>query len=149
VTLPLAVALAGSTASAFCDVRTGLVPNRLTYALAAAGVACLVGRAGGEMTDTAVTVGLAVAAAVPLYARGLLGGGDAKLLIALAALDGPALFWPAAFYSFAFGGAAAACLLIHERRVRHAFSADPGIKPLPFAAFVCAGQSVAMAATGW
>jgi Flp pilus assembly protein protease CpaA len=138
VTLPLAIALAGSTISAICDLRTGRVPNRVTYSLWAAAALLLPTRAGGEWSDAAVAVILTAAAVVPLYARGLMGGGDAKLLVGLAALDGSTLFWSAAFCSFALGGVAAACMLAARRS-----------QPLPFAVFVCAGQAVAMAAHAW
>jgi Flp pilus assembly protein protease CpaA len=149
VTASVLLALMGSAASAVADSRTGLVPNRLTYALWAAGGACLAARPAAAAADGIVTIALAAAIVVPLYARGLMGGGDAKLIIALAALDGPPLFWHAVFYSFAIGGGTALWLLLRQRRLHQAFTASAGLRPLPFAVFACVGQSAAMAVVRW
>ena len=86
--LPL---VAACSAAAWVDARTRRIPNALTFALAAAGLAyaftggSIVGP-GGAALGLVAGFGLLV---VP-YAIGAMGGGDVKLLAAVGAWLGPA-----------------------------------------------------------
>jgi prepilin peptidase CpaA len=149
VSLAVGIALLGSAASAISDARTGTIPNRLTYALWIAGAACAAKAPPASAMDIAAGVALTAAAALPLYTRGLMGGGDVKLLIGLAALDGSGLFCRAALYSFTIGGIAAGCMLASHGGLRAPLSDAQKLHPLPFAVFACAGQAAAIATSSW
>lgn len=84
----LACTLAASAlllVAAWCDLATRTIPDGISVALAALG---LLARAGAEgLVPAAASLLLAAglfAAFLPLHARGLLGGGDVKLITALA-----------------------------------------------------------------
>lgn len=95
---PASVVLAASAVAAVTDVAWKRIPNVLTVVLGAGGLAL----AALQAADPAVRLGLpspaeallCVAAAllvlVPLWRRRALGGGDAKLLVALAVWCGAA-----------------------------------------------------------
>ena len=131
------------------------MPNALTYALIGIGLGLLVWWPGVERTSLLVGV-LGVAALVlALYSQGLLGGGDAKLLVGLALLQGYPMIIYTIFYSFLIGGVVAAVVLAYRGRLlpfmRDLMRARE-IKPvegpaLPFAAFVWAGNIATVLST--
>lgn len=80
------IVLAASLAGALWDVRTGRIPNAITFPLLAAGILCS-GLAGG-WNALGESLGAALLVALPflvLYAMGAGGAGDAKLMAALGA----------------------------------------------------------------
>jgi len=84
-----AVALLAGVA-AVGDIRTGRVPNALTFGAAAAGLVFSTvhgGGSGGLASVTGFVVGIALF--LPLFALGGMGGGDVKLLAAFGAWLGP------------------------------------------------------------
>jgi prepilin peptidase CpaA len=88
--------------SAFGDVRTGRVPNTLTFGAAAIGLVFHAGSGGLGASLLGYVVGLAVF--LPLFALGGMGGGDVKLLAAFGAWLGPAGALGAAVWASLVGG---------------------------------------------
>jgi Flp pilus assembly protein protease CpaA len=150
------VSLAGALIAAVYDVRTGKIPNALTYGLSIAGGILLIWTPALERTAVLVGV-LAVAALVlALYSQGLMGGGDAKLLVGLAFLQSYPMIVYTIFYSFLIGGVVAAVVLAYRGRLFGFFGEmirlkeiKPGSEgpPLPFAAFVLAGTIASVVST--
>jgi len=85
VTPNIAFSLAAALGAGICDLWTGRIPNGLTYAAIAVGLVlgCV------SNPETALWGGASAAAvALLLYTVGSLGGGDAKLIVALGTLLG-------------------------------------------------------------
>ena len=88
--LVLIVVIAGCVAAAAIDLRTRRVPNVLTGAMAAAGLALAAAGSGRFDLATALVGGLAgLALMLPGYVFGATGAGDVKLLAAAGTLLGP------------------------------------------------------------
>ncbi|UCH36156.1 MAG: prepilin peptidase [Armatimonadota bacterium] len=101
------------------DLRSGKIYNKLTVPCAAAGLT-LGGVAGGAagLGDHALGAGIALGAVLMLSAVAGLGGGDAKLLIAVGALKGFHFTIWAMLLTGVFGGVLAAVWMIRRRAVR-------------------------------
>jgi prepilin peptidase CpaA len=86
------------------DVRTRRIPNGLTIAalLAALALRAVFGLAA--LLDGVLGAGLALALLLPLFALGGVGGGDAKLLVAVGAFLGPGGFLVALLVTAVAGG---------------------------------------------
>ena len=100
-----------SVAAAVIDLRTRRVPNALTGAAAATGVALALtgmGRVGIAASIAGGVIGLALL--MPGYLFGATGGGDVKLLAAVGTMLGPEriLF---AFFGMAIGGGVIALVI--------------------------------------
>ncbi|MGC9553765.1 MAG: A24 family peptidase [Thermoplasmatota archaeon] len=82
------VAVVGTAAAAYVDLKTREIPNRLTLSMMAAGLAVSALRVytGCLWFMVAVPVALAWALSWALWRAGLFGGGDAKLLMGITAL---------------------------------------------------------------
>lgn len=96
-------------AAAWSDVRTRRIPNALTFALIAFGVASHL--ATGGLLSALESLGLAAAVIAVgsfVYARGWLAGGDIKLLAAGVTVFG----WPAAIDFLLFTGLAGGLLAV-------------------------------------
>jgi len=113
--------------AAVTDLRTGKIPNALTYS---AVVVALIGHTltAGLVAETDET-GLGLTGSVlgmlvgfgPLYVAwrlGAIGGGDAKLMGAIGALGGVTFAITALFYSCAVAVVMAVILMIRQRIVR-------------------------------
>src|SRR5690349_11787497 len=76
-------------AAAYTDIRSRRIPNALT--LAGIGVAIALRLSGGlgPGVDGVIGVVLAFVLCLPFFVLGVLGGGDAKLLMAVGAFMGP------------------------------------------------------------
>ena len=101
------------------DLRTGKVYNKLTVPCAVAGLA-LGAITGGwpGLADRALGAGLVLAVVVMLSAAAGLGGGDAKLLIAVGALKGFNFAIWALLLTGVFGGLVAAAVMLRRRAVK-------------------------------
>lgn len=77
-------------AASWTDVRSRRIPNWLTVGGMIAGLAVRAWAGPGPLVDGALGVGLGLLLAAPFFAMGALGGGDAKLLMAVGAFMGPA-----------------------------------------------------------
>ena len=156
-------------AAAICDVRTGRVPNLLTYP--AILIALLGWAAWGWLGSAETSTGEAVrqaliglsAGLVPfamIFAAGGLGGGDVKTMTAVGAISAS---WQCvlstAFYAFLLGGVFALVVMFRRGLVRQTFSnlfgaallASARVRPeldkqtprIPFAVAICAGGIMA------
>jgi prepilin peptidase CpaA len=98
------VLLAVLLAAAVTDVRTRRIPNVLSAGglLLALGIRLVAG--DGALVQGLLGAGLALAVALPLFATGGFGGGDAKLLIAMGAFLGPEAFTVGALAAALVGG---------------------------------------------
>ncbi len=143
--------------AAVTDLRARIIPNRITAAVAAAGLV----QAGIQgflfSAGHLALVGGLFALCVGLFALGAIGGGDAKLVPAVA-LGLPVVHWPTFLFVMALaGGLIALVMLLHER-VRLGRPAGAGMMsgsamPAddPRAPDLSAGvpYGVAIAAGGW
>ena len=114
--LSLAIVLAGTTAGAAVDLRTGRVPNGLTLSLASVGMAMAALGLGGVGVAGAFggcLVGLLLM--LPGHVLGATGGGDVKLLAAAGTVLGPTnTLW--AFIFTMLAGAVLALVVAARRR---------------------------------
>ena len=76
--------------ASWTDVRSRRIPNWLTVGGMIAGLAVRAWLGPGPMVSGLLGVALAAVLALPFFAAGALGGGDAKLLMAVGAFMGPA-----------------------------------------------------------
>jgi len=81
--------LAMMAAAAWFDVRTRRIPNKLTLAGMAVAVALRLVAGPGAGIDGVTGAILAFVLCLPFFVLGVLGGGDAKLLMAVGAFMGP------------------------------------------------------------
>jgi prepilin peptidase CpaA len=107
--LYLGAALAVAAVAAIADLRTGHIPNWLTFgSWGAASVlhvvrgAMVTGWSGAATGALTAVAGTLVCSVIPLVLRRLsgMGGGDVKLLGALGAFCGPVIGMQAQLYSF-------------------------------------------------
>jgi prepilin peptidase CpaA len=113
--MALALAILGA-AAAIEDVRTRRVPDTLSQAMLATGLAAAIleGRAGASLAGAAVGLALLL----PLFAKRWVGGGDVKLLAGLGAWVGPhAVVWTA-LCGLVGGGAVALAIVAAGPRAR-------------------------------
>jgi prepilin peptidase CpaA len=105
--------------SAVIDLRTRRVPNPLTLAIGAGGLA-VAGRQSGLdgllVSFAGLSVGLALM--LPGHLFGATGGGDVKLLAAFGTWLGPVAIATAFVYAALAGGALALAVTAHRRRLR-------------------------------
>jgi len=109
-----------SVAAAAIDLRTRRVPNEITGATAAIGIAlALIG--AGRIGIVAALIGcvLGLALMLPGYLFGSTGGGDVKLLAALGTLLGPEGIVFAYFGMAIGGGVIALGIAAYRRRLRN------------------------------
>ena len=106
---PLLVAAAGTAVAAWTDLRTGRIPNWLTFGAASLGLLLRVlpWLFAGDLRQALFAFLLAVAGAVlcgfipaVLFWKGGIGGGDVKLFAALGILCSPELGLLAQTYAF-------------------------------------------------
>ena len=111
--------------AAVCDLRTREIPNWIPLLIVA--WACLATAVGlHEVTWMATAAGalLAAAFATPVFTLGGLGGGDAKLLVAIGAAVGPWALLSILAWMAVAGGVLA---LIAMARRRREFAYGPAI----------------------
>jgi prepilin peptidase CpaA len=108
---------AGLTAASSLDFRTRRIPNALTAAMAATGLALSIGHVNG-ISPAASILGIVVGALLmlPGHVLGKTGAGDVKLMGAVGAFIGPALV-VTAFLATAIAGGVLA-LVVAARRGR-------------------------------
>jgi prepilin peptidase CpaA len=107
--------------AAVYDLRTGRVPNVLTFGAAAAGFAFSALHAGLSGLGTSLLGCLAgFVLFLPLFALGGMGGGDVKLLAAIGAWIGPMGALQAALWASLAGGVLAVIVAISSGYLREA-----------------------------
>ena len=129
-----------TAAAAICDLRSGLIPNRLVAAGAAltltVGFALAAQSGLGGLSGYALSalLGLILVSVVPalLYRMGGLGGGDLKLLAVVGAALGPYLGLEAELYAFACVLLYAPARLLAEGKLRRAVQVCGSLMLQPF-----------------
>jgi prepilin peptidase CpaA len=138
------------TLGAIADLRRYLIPNWISLVLAVLAVPALL-LAGADLTAVFwhLTVGLAVLALMSiLFFRGMIGGGDVKLIAAAACWTGWPLIIALIFYIAIAGGLLAVVLIIVRRIFR-----NRSVKSLWLSSLLDSKSGVpygvAIAAGGW
>jgi prepilin peptidase CpaA len=98
---PYAVAVVITLVAAITDMRTGRIPNWLTYPLLVAAPVAN-GFIGGAEPLLRSLLGIVLCGAVPLllFVRGAMGGGDVKLFAVLGGILGPAAGVEVQFFAY-------------------------------------------------
>lgn len=91
-------------AAVFTDLRERRIPNKLTISGLFVGLAIAAAVEGGWPVSAFAGAGFALAIAFPFVALGAVGGGDAKLLMAVGAFVGPGGLLSVALYGALAGG---------------------------------------------
>jgi prepilin peptidase CpaA len=141
-------ALACLVAAAIADMRTFEIPNGLSIALLATAVGYGLVTPGFGWLSHGAAVMVMFGLGLLLFSRGWMGGGDIKLLVALAGWTGlPGLPMQLAFVGIA-GGGLALVLIIARRGLPAAGLASAtlprmfqGDAPLPYAVAILAGAA--------
>jgi prepilin peptidase CpaA len=111
--LVLLAALGLATAS---DLRQRRIPNLLTFATVALGLALNAGFFGLDgLRESAQGAGLGLAMLLPLFVLRWMGAGDVKLMAAIGALKGPEFVFFACLWAAVFGGVIALVGLLRAR----------------------------------
>lgn len=131
-------------AAAWIDVRTRRIPNVLTLPAIGAGLA-LAGLAGWKpLALRLLTVLLVLGVAIVLRTMGVWGGGDGKLVAAVAALKGLPFVVEAAAVTFLIGGLIGLGVLV-LRKIRRV---PPGTTQIPFGPVIAAGVALTLLGKG-
>jgi prepilin peptidase CpaA len=126
------------------DVRTYRIPNWLCAAVAVAGLVLAFPGSTDVALSRAASVGIVAAVGMGLYLAGALGGGDYKLLAAVAVWLPLADLAPFAVLLAVAGGVQAlATLTWRALRRRPAAAARPHARAMPY------GVAIAVAGIGW
>jgi prepilin peptidase CpaA len=96
--------LALMAAAAWCDVRLRRIPNALTMSGVAVAIGLRLVTGPGAGIDGVTGAILAFVLCLPFFVLGVLGGGDAKLLMAVGAFMGPRDFLLAMLVIASLGG---------------------------------------------
>lgn len=144
VILALALAVAAAT-----DLAWRIIPNRLNLAIALAAPIAWWAQGMGLWPDIGIQIAVAVAVFVPfllMFHFGAMGGGDVKLIAALALWIAPRFIMPFLLVMAVLGGVLAAIMLVHSRMRQPAFAAgdDGESPPAPEVPY-----GVAIAFAGW
>jgi len=102
--------------AAFTDYKSGKIYNWLTFPamLAGFGIAAYFGN--GMLIGALQGWGLAFAVFAPLFFLGIMGAGDAKLMMALGTVLGPQATLDVVLWSLAFAGVGGLILLFAHKR---------------------------------
>jgi prepilin peptidase CpaA len=115
----LVLAIAILAIIAFADMRTRRIPNALSIAVATLGLIRMILVHDPVVASQTLAAGAAVfAAAFLLFSRGIVGGGDAKLVAATVLLIGYHDLFGFLFLMSLFGGALALAILARDK-IRH------------------------------
>jgi prepilin peptidase CpaA len=113
VLLALALAVAAAT-----DLAWRIIPNRLNFAIAVAAPLAWWTQGFGLWPDVGMQIGVAVLVFLPfllMFHFGAMGGGDVKLIAALALWIAPRFIMPFLLVMAVVGGVLAAIMLVHSR----------------------------------
>ena len=114
----LSVLVAGLAAATVIDLRTRRIPNVLTAAMIAVGIALAVaGSSGISVPASLIGFVLGLLLMMPGYALGATGAGDVKLMGAVGALVGPALVVKAFLLTAIAGGVLAVIVAARRKRL--------------------------------
>jgi prepilin peptidase CpaA len=149
--LETAIVAVVCVAAAAVDLRTRRIPNALTLPAIVSGLA-LAGLSGWKSLAVRLgAVAVVLCVAIALHAFGVWGGGDGKLVAAVAALEGLMFVAEAMVWIFLIGGLVALYLLIRKRSLIPTFRAVvfrdvPELQPsrIAFGPLIAAGVAVAL-----
>ena len=114
----LGVLATGLLTATVIDVRTRRIPNALTAAMAALGIALASGQLSGVSVGASLGgLVLGLLLMLPGYALGATGAGDVKLMAAVGAIVGPALVLSAFLCTSIAGGVLAVAVALKRRRL--------------------------------
>jgi prepilin peptidase CpaA len=116
------ILLAVTAAAAVSDLSTGKISNWLSYSVAALALVLhsLVGPLPG-LVALVVMVGV-LAAGFPIFAFGLLRGGDVKMIVACCGLVSFHFFWQFILYTMLAGGLVALTVAWRSRTLKQSFA---------------------------
>lgn len=117
--LPAIVLAVLVSAAAILDLRNRRIPNWLTVTGVLAGIG--IGIWQGTPGTAALGMVLALAVYVPLFALRATGGGDVKLMAAVGALAGPAVWFRMFLVTAITGGVIALVFIAGKRITRNTF----------------------------
>lgn len=137
------IALAGALlTAAISDIRTRRIANWLSLSIIGLFVVAAITRTmtGEEIMSALVwplVTGLFVfLVGLGAFAAGLMGGGDVKLLAAVALMAGPTFALPFVLYTALFGGVIAAAMLVWQRLEKEP---SPNLMKVPYGVAIMAG----------
>ncbi len=137
------IALAGALlTAAISDIRTRRIANWLSLFIVGLFVVAAITRlvAGVDVMSALVwplATGLFVfLVGLGAFAAGLMGGGDVKLLAAVALMAGPSFALPFVLYTAVFGGLIAAAMLVWQRFEKEP---SPNLMKVPYGVAIMAG----------
>jgi Flp pilus assembly protein protease CpaA len=104
-----------SIVAAVVDLRTGRIPNGVTFPAVVAGIAMSAMAGWHALLQRVAIVLIVLMAGALLFYFHVFGGGDGKLAAAIAAIAGGRLAAEAAVYAIALGGVIAAIILLRRR----------------------------------
>ena len=111
--------VAGATAmAAWTDYRTGKIYNWLTLPVLAFGLAMAAVHGSAIFAQAAAGVGVAALIFIPLFALGIMGGGDAKLMMALGGVLGVSNTLDLTLVSFAIASICGVVLMARQKRIK-------------------------------
>ncbi|MEO8594339.1 MAG: A24 family peptidase [Candidatus Solibacter sp.] len=116
--VPMVIAGAVGVAAIVLDMRFRRLPNWLTAAGAAGGLAYAAASGWHALALAAAGVAVGCVLLLPFHWFGAMGGGDVKLMAAYGALLGPAGILLAGLFAAIFGGLGAAAALLCSPRER-------------------------------
>ena len=144
VLLALALAIAAAT-----DLAARIIPNRLNLAIALLAPVAWWAQGLSLWSDVGLQLALAVALFLPfllMFNVGAIGGGDVKLIAALALWIAPRFILPFLMVMAVTGGVIAAIMLVHSK-LRRPVAASGSSDDNPPAPEVPYGVAIAIA--GW
>jgi prepilin peptidase CpaA len=117
MTVSIVVLIFVLAVSVLTDVRTGKIKNWLTLpAIASGPVIHLIQSGSKGATSSLQGLGVMFLVAAVLLTLKIMGGGDAKLLVAIGALTGFALVQNVLFFTAIAGGLLAVLVLVAQRK---------------------------------
>jgi Flp pilus assembly protein protease CpaA len=151
VLLSTAIVAAVCAVAAWIDVRTHRIPNALTLPAIAVGLIMTAFLGWRLLALRLLTVLVVLVAAIAMHAIGVWGGGDGKLVAAIAALKGFPFAAESAIWTFLIGGFVALCVLIRKRTLLASLRSlgngpSPAVPPthIPFGPLIAAGVAVTL-----
>jgi prepilin peptidase CpaA len=138
---------AGLIAATVIDLRSRRIPNMLTAAMAATGLAlAAAGLSGNTFAGSLAGLVLGLVLMLPGHVLGATGAGDVKLMAAVGAIVGPALVVSAFFCTAITGGVLATVVAIRRKRLAATLAqtgrlvAAPGAAPQEIKAATAASR---------
>ena len=156
------VVVCGATAAAFFDIATRRIPNWLPAAILIAAALFHAGNGARDAIEALGAAGVLLVAGTLAHSRGWLGGGDVKLMVAVAAGFGFPATADFLLYALVSGGVLAlvSVVVVHRRALRTATRSfamvfaggalprmPTGSTSVPYAVAIACGTALTASAT--